>query len=601
MKTLIQPLKLIKFSTTFLFALLVIIVLLPTKVSAADIVIDGSTNGTYDITETSTISGTATNSNNITFNLSNNAVVNWTASISGSCTITFSGSGSVSINGGSISTTASPAITTSVPITISGGSISTTGEKAIETTSILSMTGGTVSGGKFGIYDATGGTIALSGGTITSNGNTVELNNDAAVYVGGSTALTISGSVSLSGANSASGIKMVSPASLSMTGGSVSGEKGMYVNGASTITLSGGTFTGNSDDAISVSNSSTVTLTINDGTTLVSSTGSGLLIHAAATVTINGGSITGADGLKVGGSSDNITITGGTFNGTSGYGIKQTAGTVAIAPTATTDVTVKGYTYGINGTLDYTYAPFAYASGDYTTNNRDNAADSYNFESFLETYRNWIFKNDFPFYTVYVVGGTLDNGLTTGSFQFPLDPVYVTATVPEGGTFIRWELSRDIGVEPDIYTQSIVFNMPLGNITLTAVIEMPEPPAEEPSSNSDSSYSNSPWQPSERPSPMIITPPRTLAYLDMFGSPYGYSYVNKDYSVTPYIRKSTNTVDDESAVLALRSAVLRARCWGIEEIVIHLREGAQMSDRFRGLMAQYSTRYGVAFSLNYAE
>jgi hypothetical protein len=389
-----------------------------------------------------------------------------------------------------------------------------------------------------------------------------------------------------------------------LSGGTLTGNDSypVYIAGSATANLSGGeiTYTGSANfySALYIGGSANVSVS---GTDIDGGDGYGIYISSSsADLTISSGSISGITGLDVTNANE-VSITGGTFDGTSGYGIKRTAGTVYIAPTATTDVIVKGYTYGINGTLDYTYAPFAYVSTDYTTNNRDTAAISYDYGYLLDVYKNWIFKFERPWFNVYIDGGTIVGGGSSGRYQFGDGPIYATPNIPEGGTFIEWELAEAeyYGFEEtDPDTHTIEFGIDLSDLHFTVLMDLPEAPAQNNSNNAsgDSRFRPKPPTPT---TPPYVDPRGDTPYIEFFGTRHGTSYVMRDLSVTPLIRN--NIVDDKTAMLAVRSAVKRARSLGIDEIVINLPEGTLMTETFTVYIARYSAKFGVGININYTE
>jgi hypothetical protein len=221
----------------------------------------------------------------------------------GSITASTTTDAAIKADSGAGGTAASISITGS-GVSIAGASVH--GIKLLNNAS-LSMSNGAVSG-SCGIFtdtsNSSASTIVLSGGTVTGTGQ-------AALYMTGESAVTISGADLVNNTNNGVLINNAN-ARLSMTSGTITGtDDGLELNNFSSstpISVSGGSITGTGDNGIE-HNTSGGTLTISGSTTQISGANAGLDLYTGAIANVRGGTLSGT-----GGSGYAIKNNGGTLN-----------------------------------------------------------------------------------------------------------------------------------------------------------------------------------------------------------------------------------------------------------------------------------------------
>ena len=188
-------------------------------------------------------------------------------------------------------------------------------------TGVLNITGGTLEG-KFGIYISgnTGVAVSMTGGTIKASGS----NANPAILADGNVNVTIGGDAYVECSNG-NVIDAKGTSNITITGNAHLNLRDnfscavVYTWGNSTVTISGGTIEG--DRAIRAQNNSTVTIsggTIKGGT--AGTSGTEMSKHAVAaegnsTVTITDGTITGTVRKDQSGTPQStLTVSGGTFS-----------------------------------------------------------------------------------------------------------------------------------------------------------------------------------------------------------------------------------------------------------------------------------------------
>jgi hypothetical protein len=320
--------------------------------------------------------------------------------------------------------------------------------------------------------------LDITGGTI--NARQGNAGNVAAVAVYGETAVAISGTTTQINGNylgSYNGVHIDNAnASLSMTGGTVSGNSGIYLVKAIPLTISGGSITGSGyyagifigggvgkpDIDITIGGN----VAINGG-----DNGDGIsMSQGAVDLFITGGIIQGYNGLEVG-SFKSINITGGNLrgNGTLGEGIRITSnGTLTIAPTVS--VLVQGISSAMNpsgGGAIVSTAPY-YFTGEYFDGTAKTAYKQ-SVTPFANSlsYKYAEFLTSAPTFTVTVNSGTV-NGKASDTVQadrtFNISPASIA-----GKTFTGWTAAGITLSDPTTAAQTLI--MPLNDVTLTAVYE----------------------------------------------------------------------------------------------------------------------------------
>lgn len=249
-------------------------------------------------------------------------------------------------------------------LTLSGdavvtGNTATTGGGGVYAFRSFTMSGGTISSNETGttgggvFVAGTTGSFEMSGGTISNNTST---SSGGGVYTAGTFEMkngTISGNTGLNGG----GVDTIGNATMTMSGGTISGNKaegtnggnggGVRANGAS-FTMSGGTISGN---------------TAVNGGGLFTESADGGAITLSGSAKISDNKATNGGGIRAGGVS--FTMSGGEISGneatTNGGGVwlnnkamTMTAGTISGNKVGTTSDKAYGggvYVSGANGVL----------------------------------------------------------------------------------------------------------------------------------------------------------------------------------------------------------------------------------------------------------
>ncbi|MEE3343018.1 MAG: InlB B-repeat-containing protein [Bacilli bacterium] len=281
-----------------------------------------------------------------------------------SCPLYNSGTGTLSVTGGTISSTYTVHALrneSTGTINISGGTISGVAEGVYNvSTGTINISGGSITGGSHGIGNATtgsvnvtGGTISgnvginnLSSGTITVNGTSAQVmaTSDIGINSGAGAVTVTKGTVTgkTNGISSTTGAVTVNGGTVTTTGNGAT-TSGIYKSGATgTVTVSSGSVTGYS---IGIYNASTAQVNVSGGTVTGTAT-YGIGNASTGTISITGGTITGVDGIR-NSSTGTITVNGtnAQVTATSGIGIDALTGAVTV-----TKGTVTGSSHGISST-----------------------------------------------------------------------------------------------------------------------------------------------------------------------------------------------------------------------------------------------------------
>jgi len=321
----------------------------------------GGTWGTVTLTGKITSSNTTTTAGTIV--IVNAVSVTSTADIantgnSDSRAIYHNSTGTLTISGGTISTTTGSAVynTSTGKITISGtakvtsaNTTSTSGtvylaNSGTATAVRLEITGGTVENtdGKYkgiAVYNASTGGVTVSGGTVSATSGI------AAVYNASTGGITVSGGT-VSATSGMAAVHNASTGGITVSGGTVSVTNGYAVENESTgtVTISGGTVSATTN--VAVHNASTGKITVSEtakvtSTNTSSSSGTIYLSNSGASTAvrleITGGIVENtAGGTAVyNPSPGTVTISGGTVSATSGYAVFNTStGKVTVSGTA---------------------------------------------------------------------------------------------------------------------------------------------------------------------------------------------------------------------------------------------------------------------------
>ena len=274
--------------------------------------------------------------------------------------ISSTGTGTVSINGGYVASTAT---------TGNNDGINKTGDGSV------SVSNGTVIGFRDGIYYSGVGLVNVTGGTITGNNGIVNDKsgsvtvNGANAKVSGTNGNGINGSTttititkgtvtgSSTGISSSNGVVIVnggyvastgandgiyangSNGSVTVSSGTVTGNRaGIYNNGTTPVNVNGGKVTGTTQ---AVYNNSTGVITVSGGTLTGNN---GIVNKANGVINVSGNNtkVEGTNGVGINGLTGNVTISSGSVVGSTS-GATMTTGTISVA-----GGTVTGTTYGVS-------------------------------------------------------------------------------------------------------------------------------------------------------------------------------------------------------------------------------------------------------------
>ena len=281
----------------------------------------GNRAGVYnDGAGTVTISGGSVSGTTVGLMNRNNGIVNITGgTISGANGIqNWSSPGIVIVNGDNVKIESSDTglVGGSGTITVSKGFITgiKSGVSIANSTGVLTINGGTITAGQNGIVSQNASTINVLGGYISSTDTST--NTKSGLYqVGGVATITVSGGT----ITGYTGIYNNSSSSLTVNGGFVSGTvaTGIYQSHG-TLTVTGGTIVGS--DGVTVNSSQTdVLIKVNGPNAKVEGTSNAGIIGYRGSVNVSNGSVIGVTtGATV--SNGTMTITGGTVTGTT-YGV----------------------------------------------------------------------------------------------------------------------------------------------------------------------------------------------------------------------------------------------------------------------------------------
>ncbi len=333
--------------------------------AVANMVDDGSGNGTYKVGSiTITNPGTGyLNTDVLTVSFVDNASVYTTqASL-----------GAVSFNGGNTSggltKTGAGILTLSGTNTYTGGTTISAGTVALGVANALADTGNvTIAGGTFDVatFNDTVATVSLQSGSITGTTGTLTSNaaydmrsGSASAILAGSMGLnkTTAGTVTLSGANTYSGVTNITAGTLAFSAANNLG------NASGTITLNGGTLNYTGSTSINLAVAKVVTIGSSGGTLNAADAGGtlnllgGITAATAANLTKTGlgtVSVTGSTNLNGG----NVTVSAGVLNAgftSTGLGAIDVANgaTLNLYDAATTTVAINGLTLATGSSLGF--------------------------------------------------------------------------------------------------------------------------------------------------------------------------------------------------------------------------------------------------------
>ncbi len=333
--------------------------------AVANMVDDGSGNGTYKVGSiTITNPGTGyLNTDVLTVSFVDNASVYTTqASL-----------GAVSFNGGNTSggltKTGAGILTLSGTNTYTGGTTISAGTVALGVANALADTGNvTIAGGTFDVatFNDTVATVSLQSGSITGTTGTLTSNaaydmrsGSASAILAGSMGLnkTTAGTVTLSGANTYSGVTNITAGTLSFSAANNLG------NASGIITLNGGTLNYTGSTSINLAVTKVVTIGSSGATLNAADAGGtlnllgGITTATAANLTKTGlgtVSVTGSTNLNGG----NVTVSAGVLNAgftSTGLGAIDVANgaTLNLYDGATTAMAINGLTLATGSSLGF--------------------------------------------------------------------------------------------------------------------------------------------------------------------------------------------------------------------------------------------------------
>jgi hypothetical protein len=281
--------------------------------------IDGnvSVTSTADITNTDSSSSANTIHHKSTGSLTING---GTVSATTGYAVWNNSTGSLTINGGTVSATTGYAVNnrSNGSVNISGGTVSATEGYAVDNYGAVNITGGTVSATTgYAVNNRSNGSVNISGGTVQATTG-IAVRSD--VYG----KITVSGTAKVTSANTTNGTIYLT-----------------NYNGSSTavrLEISGGTVqnTANNLNASTIYNVSTSAVSITGGT--VSATGdSGMAVfnYSTGAVNISGGTVSATTGVAVyNNSTGAVNISGGTVSATTGVAVRNYSGKITISQAA---------------------------------------------------------------------------------------------------------------------------------------------------------------------------------------------------------------------------------------------------------------------------
>jgi hypothetical protein len=495
----------------------------------------------------------------------------------------------------------------------------------------LEMSGGSVEG-YVGIV-ANSGTVNLTGGTVTSSGVTGQADGFFAAVRLFNSIVTVDGATINGGA--VSGVSLYYGGTLSVLSGSITGEKGIVAPGTNTssVSVSGGAVTG-SNAGVSVTGDNS-TVSISGGTISGVPSGGGgsvgLSLNDVNTTNITGGTITStasggqaiyfytdeaSDVLNISGdttisatgslsagihlvSNGTVNITGGTISGGS-YGLDNFYGTFTFSPTST-DITLKGGAGAVIKNITSTGAALHALSFNVSGTPAEGAAG--NISSDGEGYSYIKLYGSEPSFVIRVINGELNGDTGHNMMEVHFEDVMWATPVPPSSQsiFRRWTAEGMILSDPTLERQD--FTAPIGDVTLTAVFDLPVAGGDTENDSPSYVYNGREFTEEELARATKngydggIIEEESKIPLDSFTTPLYTSFVARDYSVTLDINKRTKYADYETGILALEAAVRRNRLHGVYSVTVHIPEGTKFSQQFITRMSIIESTYGVIFDI----
>jgi hypothetical protein len=349
----------------------------------------------------------------------------------------------------------------------------------------------------------------------------------------------------------------------------VTGSGKVTFSGAGNATITGSiTSTDATFDSGAVetsSNLSVINSTISGGFAGIKANDGGTITISGANTYIQGGRY----GLLILAGST-VNITGGTFSGTgeeNSLGIERYTGpdnaTCTVSPASGTPVLTKGnyIAFSDHNLLDnvmYYTESENYDGSDAIT--KKTADEAY---SFNRNNKYLIFYAEAPSFNVNVIGGTA-NGSTSAAIQAETE---VSIIPTPGEVFIRWDSTGVVLTDPTTANQT--FSMPLNDVTLTAVFEIPSEPEPTPKRKPSRPSKPSSYSPPRAP---VYNPGDTQEYKTKSGITAKVTVTETGVEVEAGLNKS-GSVNSEATAAAVSKAAEIARLSGEKTVTIDLPEG----------------------------